>query len=348
LGVILYPVLVVFSSLILSGPLFLMYLGLVLASLGLLIFGQIAGWIDVTTPEPLTPAVFLVYIVIIGCTAWIARLLTDSRRAALQTARERERQIRVLNAALEQRVAERTAELEQANRELESFAYAMAHDLRTPARAMLGMSELLKTELGGRISPEAQHYLKRLQSNAGRTGRMIDEMLNFMRLSRQAIRVEQVDTMGIVRQALTEAGPDPDVDIHLESLPECRADAALLQKVYAHLIDNALKYSRGRSPARIDIGAIIENGQMVYYVRDNGVGFDMQYANKLFGVFQRLHYADEFEGTGVGLAIVRRIVERHGGRVWAQAAANQGATFHFTLNAPPAAVANTDRFLEKQ
>jgi len=238
---------------------------------------------------------------------------------------------------LEQRVQERTSQLEVANKELESFSYSVSHDLRAPLRAIDGFSRILKEDYAEPIPDEAHRYLDLIRSNAKQMGRLVDDLLNFSRLGRQSLQKQAVHPADLARQVFDELRSEQQgrsVKISIGELPVVQADPSLLKQVYVNLLSNALKYTRVREEATIDVGSIRANGnggETVYYVRDNGAGFDMQYANKLFGVFQRLHLAEEFEGTGVGLAIVQRIIHRHGGRVWAEAAVGKGATFSFTL-----------------
>ena len=235
---------------------------------------------------------------------------------------------------LEQRVAERTAELEDANRELEAFSYSVSHDLRAPLRAVDGFSRILLEDHAAGLDGNARRYLDLVRSSTQQMGRLIDDLLGFSRLSRQELVRRTIQPASLVRQALEQLEPERagrSVEVVIEDLPEAKGDPALVRQVYVNLLANSLKFTRQRSPARIVVGSGTENGQAVYFVRDNGVGFDMAYVGKLFGVFQRLHRSEEYEGTGVGLAIVQRIVHRHGGRVWAEGAIDQGATVFFTL-----------------
>ena len=244
------------------------------------------------------------------------------------------RALEVSNADLERRVAGRTAELEAANKELEAFSYSVAHDLRAPLRAMHGFSRLIVEDFAPHLPDEAQRYLHLVQDNAEQMGRLIDDLLTFSRLGRKPLEKQRVRTADLVRQivsGLQQEHTGREVAITIGDLPDCTADPALLKQVFANLLSNAVKFTRTRNPASIEVTSRVDGSEPIYQVKDNGVGFDMQYAGKLFGVFQRLHRAEEYEGTGVGLAIVQRIIHRHGGRTWAESELDKGATFYFTL-----------------
>lgn len=242
--------------------------------------------------------------------------------------------IRQLNEELELRVAERTRDLEAANRELDSFSYSVSHDLRAPLRAIDGFSMILLHEYAKVIPAEVTSYLLKIRENTQRMGVLIDDLLNFSRMSRLPLQRFLVDPSAIAREAYEEFRLETvgrQVDFVIKEMPACSADPNLLNRVYTNLLSNALKFTRGRDVARIEVGSMMKDRKMVYYVKDNGIGFDMKYAQKLFGVFQRLHDDPSIEGTGVGLAIVERIIHRHGGEIWAESVPGEGTTFFFTL-----------------
>ena len=245
-----------------------------------------------------------------------------------------EDQLRELNIELERRVDARTAQLEAANKELESFSYSVSHDLRAPVRAIIGFSRMLAEEHTQHLEAEAQRLLGIVQSEAHRMGALIDDLLAFSRMGRQAMQMLDVDMTQLAQSTydgLIAHHPVKNVEFHIGALPRARGDRGLLGQVWVNLIANALKFSSKQGRPRIEVSAISDETEHVYFVRDNGVGFDPRYQSKLYGVFQRLHDANEFPGTGVGLALVQRIVTRHGGRVWADSKLNEGATFYFTL-----------------
>jgi light-regulated signal transduction histidine kinase (bacteriophytochrome) len=265
-------------------------------------------------------------------------LLAEAFNTMLTQIQERDAALLKMNEGLEQRVQERTAELRAANQELEAFSYSVSHDLRAPLRAISGFSRILLEDFAPQLPDEAQHYLHVVEHSGQQMGQLIDDLLAFSRLGRLELRKQPVATVDLVRQVLEDLQAERSgrqVEITLRDLSPCWAEPSMLKQVFVNLLSNALKYSRKREVAHIEVGCQEDHGERIYFVKDNGVGFDMQYRNKLFGVFQRLHRAEEYEGTGVGLAIVQRIVHRHGGRVWAEAAFDRGATFYFTLEGGP-------------
>jgi light-regulated signal transduction histidine kinase (bacteriophytochrome) len=242
-----------------------------------------------------------------------------------------EERIRELNAVLESRAAA----LEAANKELEAFSYSVSHDLRAPLRAVDGFSRMVLADYAPKLDDEGRRMLGVIRSEAQRMGRLIDDLLAFSRLGRQTIESARIDMQALAQEVCDELSalePERQVRFELHPLPSALGTQSMIRQVWINLIGNALKFTKEREVAEIEIGATeAESGGRVYYVKDNGVGFDMRYAEKLFGVFQRLHNQQQFPGTGVGLALVQRIVQRHGGRVWAEAEVNHGATFYFTL-----------------
>ncbi|MES2569058.1 MAG: ATP-binding protein, partial [Verrucomicrobiota bacterium] len=245
---------------------------------------------------------------------------------------------RQLHVELERRVSERTTQLEAANRELEAFSYSVSHDLRAPLRAVDGFSVAVLEDYGAQLPEEGRRYLQTIRNGAQKMGRLIDDLLAFSRLSRAPLNSSTVDLDRLVRGVLEELHPEREerqIELRIGKLPTCEGAPALLKQVWINLLSNAFKYTQKREQAVVEIGCQEKPEERVYFVRDNGTGFDMRYANKLFGVFQRLHRAEDYEGTGVGLAIVQRIIHRHGGRIWAEAEVDRGATFYFTLPGIP-------------
>lgn len=257
-------------------------------------------------------------------------------------------EVQHLNADLEDRVAQRTtdlqqrtAQLEAANKELEAFSYSISHDLRAPLRAMDGFARLLVADHATHLPTEAQHYLSQVRDGAQRMSQLIDDLLAFARLGRRALQFQSLTSaevaalvQAVVNDLRVEV-PDRPVEVLIADLPGCQADSALLKQVFINLLSNAFKFSQTQAETRVEVGCVASDDGPAYYVRDHGVGFDMRYSHKLFGVFQRLHSESDFEGTGVGLAIVQRILHKHGGRIWAEAEVGRGATFYFTLPENP-------------
>ena len=244
------------------------------------------------------------------------------------------REIAETRAILVEELERKNAELEAANKELDAFSYSVSHDLRSPLRAVSGFSNILARDHAAELSTEAQRLLQNVASAAQRMDRLIQDLLRFSRLGRQPLSKRLVRVAPLVHEILIELNKeegDRKIEVKVGKLPDIHADSALLRQVFANLLSNAFKFTRGRERAVVEIDCRRDNQEQVFSVRDNGAGFDMQYAGKLFGVFQRLHTQDQFAGTGVGLSLVQRIVNRHGGRIWAEAEVNKGATFHFSL-----------------
>jgi signal transduction histidine kinase len=264
----------------------------------------------------------------------LVQIRTAALELEIQERRHAEAEVRELNQTLELRVEERTAQLSAVNRELDAFAYSVSHDLRAPLRAIDGFSQALQEDCGAQLDGTARDYLQRVRKGCTRMGHLIEDLLQLSRLTRRELERREVDLSSLANEAAGElrAGAPQRVAIFTIA-PGLRAsgDQTLLRAVLDNLLGNAFKFTALRPEAHIEFGSLHQDGQPVFFVRDNGAGFDMQYADKLFGTFQRLHGTEAFEGTGIGLATVQRIITRHGGRIWAEAAVDQGATFYFTL-----------------
>jgi signal transduction histidine kinase len=282
--------------------------------------------------------IFVAWAVIVASFSAVRRRIEDSLRQAyddlrveVEQRKRREDEIRELNEELRKRAAE----LEATNKELESFAYSVSHDLRAPLRHMVGYSELLQRQASSALDEKSQRFIRTILDSAKRMGNLIDDLLAFSRIGRAETRKTAVDLEQLVKEVVAEIGQETksrDVAWKIGALPVCYGDRSMLRLVAVNLVSNAVKFTRMRRLAEIEIGCVDRDKKEVeVFVRDNGAGFDMQYANKLFGVFQRLHLPEQFEGTGIGLATVQRIIHRHGGKVRGEGAVDQGATFYFSL-----------------
>jgi signal transduction histidine kinase len=321
-----------------------------MASMPLLSGGQVVGTLNLATAkERAFPADEMQLLTAIGQQLGASVQNAQLYLAVQQELGERKKTEQAINE-LNQKLVHHAEDLAAANAELEAFSYSVSHDLRAPLRAIDGFSRILMEEHASELAPEARRYLGLVRDSTLQMGHLIDDLLAFSRLSRQPLHKIQVAPAGLVRQCLEELKEeiqDRSVEVIVDDLPDCHADPALLKQAWMNLLSNALKFSRKREHAMVHVGWTKQTRRLpnskggaksdssrdgvTYYVRDNGVGFDMKYSSKLFGVFQRLHRLEEYEGTGVGLAIVQRVIHRHGGRVWADAQPDQGATFYFTL-----------------
>jgi signal transduction histidine kinase len=276
----------------------------------------------------------------LGKGEWDYRVPTESTDELGSLAREFNHMADVLSEN-EARLREQTRLLLDSNQQLEAFSYSVSHDLRAPLRSVDGFSRILLEDYSNKLDDDGKRYITIVRDGAQQMGKLIDDLLAFSRISRQSISTQEINVEKLVNEIAESAKKEEEnrnIEIEIGSLPTCHADSSLVRQVFQNLLSNAIKYTRNREIAYIEVGAKMVDGDTVYYVRDNGAGFDMKYADKLFGVFQRLHRADEFEGTGVGLAIVRRIINRHSGRIWADAEVDKGATFFFTLPHSNAAI----------
>ena len=274
---------------------------------------------------------FVAWAAIIAWFSAVLRHTTDRLRVEVEQRKHREEEIRKLNRELEKRAAE----LESTNNELESFAYSVSHDLRAPLRHVVGYSELLQKHASSSLDEKSHRYMQTILESAKRMGKLIDDLLAFSRIGRAETRETAVDLEQLVKEVIAESAQEMkgrDIAWKIGALPVAYGDRSMLRLVIVNLVSNAVKFTRMRRPAEIEIGCVNgDKNQIEVFIRDNGAGFDMQYANKLFGVFQRLHLPEQFEGTGIGLATVQRIIHRHGGKVRAEGAVDQGATFYFSL-----------------
>jgi len=284
--------------------------------------------------------IFVAWAVIVASFSAVRRRIEDSLRQAyddlrveVEQRKRREDEIRQLNVEL----GKRATELEATNKELESFAYSVSHDLRAPLRHMVGYSELLQRQASSLLDEKSQRFIRTILDSAKRMGNLIDDLLAFSRIGRAETRKTKVDLEQLVKEVVAEIRQDAkgrEIAWKIGPFPVCHGDRSMLRLVVVNLVSNAVKFTRMRTPAEIEIGCADRNNKEVeVFVRDNGAGFDMQYVNKLFGVFQRLHLPEQFEGTGIGLATVQRIIHRHGGEVRAEGAVDRGATFYFSLPA---------------
>jgi len=337
--VLLYPLLFIIASLLLRGWKYYTVIALSFISLIRI------GWLEMdgTLKSPVITVYFqngsilaelisIIIILLVGATG--IHLIIQNMLTNLSQAQINEKALQEANRTLDLRVQERTNELQEANQELEAFAYSVSHDLRAPLRAISSFSRILSEDFQSYLSLEIHDYLQRMNASAIRMDNLITHLLEFSRLSRQPLHKTFIDLNILVKQVVEDLQPvimNKMAKISISPLPPCLGDQSLIRLVLTNLMSNAFKYSRFQQAPEIKVGYQLTGKQTTYYVSDNGIGFDMKYVKKLFGVFQRLHTHDEFEGTGIGLAIVHRIIHRHGGEVWAEGKVGEGATFYFTL-----------------
>lgn len=260
--------------------------------------------------------------------------LTNAFNEMLEQIQLRDHTLREFNENLEEKIKDRTAQLESVNKELEGFSYSVSHDLRAPLRAIIGYAAMLEEDYGDKLDDEARRITGVIKSNTQKMGQLIDDLLAFSRMSRQDMAKARVDMSVVVndvKESLTSQFDHKRIDWKIKPLPAVPANANMIRQVWINLISNAIKYSSKRDVVQVEIGTFPQNGHAVFFVKDNGAGFNQQYAEKLFKVFQRLHSASEYEGTGIGLALVEKIVSKQGGRVWAEGEVDKGACFYFSL-----------------
>ena len=310
---------------------------------------QFAGYDKVyfTQLDYMSLQTFIIHVILAAmiffiCGLWAYQIKKASERqielsfeiGKLEEEKVQKEMLKAMNETLEQRVLERTSELETANKELEGFNYSVSHDLRAPLRVIQGYGKMLIKTAGAKLDAGELENVRDMISNAKRMGTLVDDLLDFSRLGRTQLSKTQVRMGDVVQDVIKEIKTaDPNVaEIKVSDLDKVTCDPVLMKQVWTNLISNAVKYSRKAEKPVIEIGSTGTDGQQMFFIKDNGAGFDMQYADKLFGVFQRLHKVTEYEGTGVGLALVHRIVTKHGGKIWAEAKTDEGATFYFTLS----------------
>ncbi|MBN2089205.1 hypothetical protein JW964_06315 [candidate division KSB1 bacterium] len=338
--VLLYPLLFIIASLLLRRREYYVFITLSLFSIIWIGWQEMKG--TLTSPViavyyqngfVLAELISIIIILLLGATG--IHLIIQNMLTYLNRAQINEKALQEANRLLDRRVQERTDELQAANRELEAFAYSVSHDLRAPLRSISIFSRILREDYCTQLSVEIQDYLERINTSAIRMDNLICHLLEFSRLSRQPLHKTPIDLTQLVKQVVEELQSEKmnqNAIISIGKLPRGYGDQSLMRQVFMNLLSNAFKYSRFQNPPQIEIGYQHSGNRVVYFVRDNGVGFDMKFVDKLFGVFQRLHSQAEFEGTGIGLAIVRRIIQRHGGEVWAEGKVGEGATFYLTLS----------------
>jgi len=261
--------------------------------------------------------------------------LTNAFNNMLEEIEKQNKTLSEFNKNLEQKVSDRTEQLETVNKELESFSYSISHDLRAPLRGVVGFAAILEEDYGNKLDDEGKRIISVIKNNTLKMGRLIDDLLTFSRMSRQDIMRTNIATNKMVRDVIEDLVPGdkkPAIHWDIQNLPDLKGDINAIRQVWVNLISNAVKYSATKKQPQIEIGSFKSNGQTVLYIKDNGVGFDEKYKNKLFQVFQRLHSEQDFEGTGIGLAIIKKIISKHGGHVWAEGEKDKGACFSFSLS----------------